>query len=239
MRRCWIVVLASLVVLGAFASLAAAAIEVRPKRVAAGEDVRFVLRIHSLWPEANTQAVKIQFPEEVAALAFEAPPLGWSIKPLKSGNGDTVGVMYHGGYIPENTHQDFVFAARTVTAGRTLWLAEQFYDNGVVARFSVDPAVGSATDDVNADGPAAIVEIVGDVPVPSQVAPSPGATDTPQVPTQEPAVVATDDGGGSGFGPAERLGLALLFVGLLAFVVVFMLSRTNAGFTPSQPDEPV
>ena len=160
MMRAWTSAVALLVILATLAGSAVAALEVRPKRVAADANVTFVLRVHSVWPDATTQAVKIQFPEEIAVPVFDAPPLGWSTKPLKAGNGDTVGVMYHGGAIPEGTHQDFFVAARTVTPGRTLWTAEQFYDNGVVARFSLNPGAPSG-DEIEADGAAAIVTIVG------------------------------------------------------------------------------
>ena len=96
----------------------------------------------------------------------------------------------------------------------------------------MDPTFQINDPDPYADGYAAVVEIIGNTPAPSEVAPSPAELDTPVAPA--PEVIPDRGEDNTGVGMAERLGLVLLFFGLLAFVVVFVLSRTNAGFVPHQ-----
>jgi uncharacterized protein YcnI len=200
-----------------------AVLEVKPKRAAIESNVDFVLRVHSVRPGTYTQAVKIRFPEEISGGTIGAPPLGWSMRPIK--NDGTVGVRFSGGAIPSGTHQDFLIRARTVAAGRALFTAEQFYANGEVVSFDLAPGTAGDRD----EGPGAVVQIVGPTTAPAPSAPpapaSPQGPAEEAVPASEPfAVVSANDGDGV---LLRGFGLVLLLVALGAFVAVLVLILTG------------
>jgi uncharacterized protein YcnI len=217
------------VLAGLFASSAHGVLEVRPSRVAVDSEVDFVLRVHSVRSGTETRAVKVHFPEDLTGVAIGAPPLGWSMRPIES-DGRAVGVRYLGGAIPEGTHQDFVVRARTAVAGRSLWTAEQFYANGDVVDFALEPGQAAGGD----EGFAAVVEIRG-----------PGAGATPSTPADptaprepasgEPFTVVPEADSEEGLGVLQWLGLALLLIALAAFVAARVLLWTDPDDATGRP----
>lgn len=209
----------------AFAAVpAGATIYVAPPVVTVGHETQFVVRIQSLRPNAATHAVKILVPEGTVIDAQQPPPLGWSRDPLTR-DGELVGVFYKGGSMPADTHIDFRIVARPEVVGDSLWVAEQYYDDGFVEQLDLVPGdpVPSGSD---SDGPGAIVRVEGRTATttPGPAGPGPTADE----PAAQTLVQSTDEGRGA----AWRLGVLFLVGALIAFIAAAVLLARERKDTP-------
>jgi uncharacterized protein YcnI len=221
MRRALLAAVLAAVAWAIAVPIAGAAIEVVPRSARLGTDVNFTVKVHSIRPGTVTQAVSVELPPEIQLTVIGAPPVGWSQRPIKR-DGRAVGVFFHGGEIPQGTHQRFRVTGRTRGVGRTVWTAEQFYADGVVEQLSLDPT-SPPTDPQETDGYGALVVIEGDGSE-AQPGAAPPAASPEALPPAAPVVEIESPDDGSGL--ARGFGTLLLLAGLVAFgAVLVMLVR--------------
>lgn len=195
-------------------------VEVLPGAVAANEAAEFTIRVPTE-RDIPTTRVRVQFPPQVTVFRFADPPPGWSVTPLRRGDGRFSGVVYSGGSIPVNGYADFQVLGTPFEEGLALWPARQTYADGQVKPWTGPPELPGQAETPESGptepGPTAAVEI-------GPPGSSPGAT----------AGDDSDDGTDAGI----WLGVIAIAIALLSALAVGFLWSTRPARLPQDGEGP-
>ncbi len=186
-----------------------------PREVAQGEAVEFTIRVPTERDLATT-AVEVEFPPQVTVFSFAEPPPGWTMRPLRAGDGRFRGVRYAGGRIGVGRYADFRVLGTPFESGTATWPARQTYADGLVKPWTGPPESGDepvAETGPEEPGPAAAIEIG-----------EPG----------EPAGAEVAGGADDGSGAAVWLGVIAIGISALAALGVGLLWSTRPARLPEE-----
>lgn len=201
----------------ALAAPAMAHVEVLPSTVTQGQATEFTVRVPTERTVPTTQ-VRVDFPSQVTVFSFADPPPGWTLRPIRSRDGRSIGVIYDGGAIAVGRYADFHFLGTPFGSGTAIWSARQRYADGLVKPWTGPPETpGKAEPESGptAPGPAPAVAIV-----------APGASSAPAAPA------ASSGGGGDDSSAGVWLGIIAIGISALAALGVGLLWSTRPARLP-------
>lgn len=205
----------------ALAAPAMAHVEVLPSTVTQGQATEFTVRVPTERNLPTTQ-VRIDFPSQVTVYSFADPPPGWTLRPILSRDGRSIGVIYEGGRIAVGRYADFHFLGTPFGSGTAIWRARQRYADGLVKPWTGPPETPGRAEPESgstAPGPASAVTIA-----------RAGASTSPAAP-------AASSGGGDDSGAGVWLGIIAIGISALAALGVGLLWSTRPARLPGDDDK--
>ena len=212
------------VLLGALVCVVAAApatahVEVLPSEVERDTAVELIVRVPTE-RDLPTTGVRVEIPQQVTVYSFAEPPPGWTMRPVRGGDGRFRAVVYSGGRIGVGRYADFRMLGTPFGSGTAVWRARQTYADGSVKPWIAAPeAEGESTPETGPTdpGPAAAVSIV-----------APGALGAAG------PVRTEDDGSGAGI----WLGVIAIAISGLSLMALGFLWSTRPAKLPEDDPAP-